>query len=95
MHIDVKHDNNNHTFYAEVPGGTAEINYDQFGDKYVEYKSTYVPRDARHEGVGSILAESALDYALKNDLKVKATCPFVKDVMKSNGLYRKLAYQLI
>lgn len=91
--INVNHDQQNHFFYANVDGGKAKLDYVRYGDKFIDYKSTYVPEDARHEGVGSTIAEEALEYARENELKVKATCPFVQEVMDHHPEYKKLQYQ--
>ncbi|MEQ8471304.1 MAG: GNAT family N-acetyltransferase [Marinoscillum sp.] len=93
--LKIKHDDDNQRFYAEVNGGKAELDYIPHGHKYIDFISTFVPQESRHEGVGHSLAEHALEYAANHDLRVKPTCPFVRDVMDHNPGYRKLAYNFI
>ncbi|MEQ9304363.1 MAG: GNAT family N-acetyltransferase, partial [Marinoscillum sp.] len=83
------------TFYAEVNGGKAELDYIPHGNKYIDLISTFVPEESRHEGIGHALAKHALDYAARHDLMVKPTCPFVREVMDHDPSYKKLAYQVI
>lgn len=88
----VKHDADKHLFYAKVKGGNAELRYEPHGDKYLDYKETYVPEASRKFGVASTIVEKALDFAMKQDLKVKPSCPFVRSYLQKSEKYDKIAF---
>jgi len=73
---DVQHDPSASHFVARVEGGRAELGYQKEGDT-IAFVHTYVPEEARGQGVGQALAQAGLDYARDESLKVRADCPFV------------------
>ncbi len=93
--LNVKHDPSNHMFYVNLNHGQAILDYERHGDLYLDYKSTHVPKEYRHRQVGTALVEHALDFAKINALKVKASCPFVNNVMISEPEYHSLRYHVI
>lgn len=88
----VTHNPSAHTFTALVPGGEAKIEYNRFGDKYIDYTHTFVPKESREQGVATELAGHAIAYARENDLRVKATCPFVETVLSHEPDHNALKY---
>lgn len=80
--IKINHDLIGQLFYAKVLGGTAELHYDRYGDDYLDFVSTSVPEASRKFGIGSELIENGIAFAKEQQLKVKATCPFVQDYLE-------------
>lgn len=74
-------------FVTSVNGDEAYVDYEQKSDDTLDYTSTFVPEEHREEGVGHELVIGALDYARENNMRVIATCPFVKQVIEDNPEY--------
>lgn len=91
--LNIMHDASKHIFYARVKGGIAELNYERHGDKYLDYKSTYVPRDSRGYGVASTMVLHALRFAMGGGLEVKPSCPFVESVIQKNPEFHHILYE--
>jgi len=88
--LDIKHDVDKHLFYVKVKGGNAELNYERHGSEWLDYKETYVPSKSRNLGVASNLVDHALNFAKQRDLKVKPSCPFVKDYIEEHPEYQSI-----
>lgn len=73
----IEHDADGERFVAEVEGGTAELSY-LAREGALDLIHTYVPDEARNEGVGSALAEFAVAHARQNGLRIIPSCPFVR-----------------
>jgi predicted GNAT family acetyltransferase len=65
-------------FELPVEGQVAHLDYRQVGDTLV-LVHTEVPPALGGRGLGGLLARAALDAARERGLKVRATCPFVRD----------------
>ena len=91
MHnLNIQHDIINHLFYTKVKGGMAQLTYDKFGDKCLDFKETHVPEASRGMGVATHLIESALDYAKDRDIAIKPSCPMVKKVLEKSADYKNI-----
>ncbi len=91
MDINVYHDNQAKQFSVSIRGESATLRYLLSTDgKVLDYYSTFVPPTLRGKGVGQALVRFALEYAKKNQLKVKPTCPFVKTYVDAHQEYLSL-----
>jgi predicted GNAT family acetyltransferase len=75
---DVQHRENGNRFTMRTPSGLAYISYERPDAKTIDLQHTVVPEADRGRGLGGALARAAIDYARTNDLRVIATCLFVK-----------------
>ena len=80
--INIKHDILGQLFHAKVKGGTAELRYRRKGDDWLDFYSTTVPEPSRGFGIATQLVATGLKFARQQHLKVKPTCPFVKDYLE-------------
>jgi uncharacterized protein len=76
-------------FEIERDGQVATLEYTLTGD-VLELIHTEVPVKLRGLGLASSLAEAALQYARKNDLKVDVICPSVHDYIAKHPEYSDL-----
>ena len=75
-------------FTATDGTGTAELTFSKAGDTRIIADHTGVPSAMGGQGVGTKLVRELHDYAKKRDLKVVATCPFVRAKMAEHPEWR-------
>jgi predicted GNAT family acetyltransferase len=68
-------------FQTKVDGELASLEY-RMGEGKIVLMHTEVPDSLGGRGIGSALAEYALNYARTNGLPVKVYCPFVAAYLK-------------
>ena len=76
-------------FEAHVDQHLAELTYYYSRDSIV-FTHTGVPDPISGRGVASRLAQTALDYAREQDLKVVPLCPFVASYITRHPEYQDL-----
>ena len=59
-------------------------------DKVLDLQHTVVDRARREEGLGGRLAEAALQHAREEGLRVRPTCPFLKDYLREHPEHQDL-----
>lgn len=85
MSLEVKLDERNQRFYAEIDEiGEAVLKYRLTAEDTLDYMSTVVPKQVRGEGHGTELVRFALDYARERNYKVIPSCPFVEKVIEDH-----------
>lgn len=77
MEQDVRLNEEKQQFEIVKNGKTAFLKYECLPGG-INFISTFVPDEWQGKGVGSKLAENALTYAQKHQLKIVATCPFIR-----------------
>jgi predicted GNAT family acetyltransferase len=80
----VEHEGAGKRFVARMAAGEAELTYEERGGRVLDLIHTFVPPEARGQGVGEELVEFAFDYARNNDYRVKASCPFVRNWLEDH-----------
>jgi predicted GNAT family acetyltransferase len=75
--MQVEHEPDKQRFVLRREGGEAELGYAPAGPDVLNFHHTYVPQEARGEGVGDVLVRGALDWARQNGKHIIPTCPFV------------------
>ena len=91
METEIQHDKKNGKFSIELEGENAELKYRKLNDDTVlDMYSTYVPEPHRGQGLAGKLAQSALDYALESDYRVKPSCPYIANFIEKNPAYESL-----
>jgi uncharacterized protein len=76
-------------FEIERDGGVAYLEYTMTG-KVLALLHTEVPKKLRGLGLASSLAETALEYARENNLKVDVICPSVLDFLAKHPEYSNM-----
>ncbi|RYE16328.1 MAG: N-acetyltransferase [Sphingobacteriaceae bacterium] len=76
-------------FEIKTPEGLALIAYEMEGNT-MSIMHTEVPEASEGQGVGSAMAEFALNYAQEKQLKVKVYCRFVQVYLKKHPQYQNL-----
>jgi len=84
-----KHLETSGRFEIERNGEVAYLEY-SLSPGVLELIHTEVPRDLRHMGLATLLAETALQYARENNLKVDIICPTVREYIDKHPEYSGL-----
>ena len=79
-------------FELERNGEIAFLEY-SLSPGVLELIHTEVPKGLRHMGLASTLAENALQYARRNNLKVDVVCPTVRGYITKHPEYSDLVMQ--
>lgn len=74
---------------VDTPAGPAVLTYELVGHA-LDLMHTVVPEPQRGHGVGEALARAALDYARREHLSVRPSCPFVAAFIESHPEYGDL-----
>ena len=89
--IDVVMNDKTHRFEVSLGGETAFAQYNLLHDAIV-LPHTVVPEAFEGMGVGSALAEAALDYARQHGLKVKPYCTFMAAYIQNHPEHHDLVH---
>lgn len=76
-------------FEIEQDGERAYLEYSMAGN-VLELIHTEVPEALRHRGIAASLAETALKFAQKHNLKVDVVCPLVQKYIDEHPEYATL-----
>ncbi|QQS35894.1 MAG: N-acetyltransferase [Ignavibacteriales bacterium] len=90
MNPKIIHDAQNHKFYCTIEGKESYLRYFMKDATTIDLRSTYVPHDLRGKGIAGSIAETALNFALENNLTVIPTCSYVHYYMQKNDKYKEL-----
>lgn len=80
MESEIHNDIENNRFVLQTEHGEATLKYSRADENTLDYRSTFVPVEARGSGLGEKLVLHALDWAEENGFQVIPTCPFVRHV---------------
>ena len=83
----VVHNASNQRFEMDVDGQVSVLEY-TFKNHRLFLTHTEVSPFLRNQGLGTKLANAALEYARKNELNVVAICPFVKEYVGRHPEYQ-------
>ena len=87
---EVEHEPARDRFVARLDSGEAELTYQEREGRVLDLNHTFVPPEARGQGQGEALVQFAFDYARRNDYRIRATCPFVRDWLEDHPEQRDL-----
>ena len=69
-------------FFIENEGEwIAELTYFRSGENKITIDHTEVDPEYRKKGLGKDLVRKAAEFAEANNLKIKATCPFAREIL--------------
>lgn len=88
MNVNVAHDQEHERFYFSTEGREGELQYKRINGDTLEFQETYLDKDIRGRGWSRELVRQALEYAKSHQVKVKPTCPLVKDYMNAHPEYQ-------
>ena len=76
-------------FEIEESGATGYLEYRE-SPGVLELIHTEIPKELRHKGLATALAETALGYAREHNLKVDVICPVVSAYINKHPEYSDL-----
>ncbi len=78
-------------FFIEEDGEwVAELTYEKSGDGEITIDHTEIDPKLRGENIGEDMVAEAVQYAKKNNLRIKATCPYAKKVLDEKPEYAEV-----
>jgi predicted GNAT family acetyltransferase len=90
MSIEVRQDEAQGKFYAEVDGEEAMIEYEKRGDGVYDLVHTFVPPHQRGKGVAEELARQTLDRIRGEGAHIIPSCPYVHAFVERHREYQDL-----
>ncbi|HUX61849.1 MAG TPA: GNAT family N-acetyltransferase [Ignavibacteriaceae bacterium] len=88
--MEIKHDKNNQRFFSIVDGRESYLQYLKIDNSTLDYYKTYVPNELRGKGIAGKIVESALNYALQNNLIIIPSCSYVDTFIERHPDYNKI-----
>jgi uncharacterized protein len=77
-------------FELEEAGETAYLEFDQDSAGWITLIHTEVPPALRGRGIAGVLAQTGLEYARDNHLKVDVVCPLVAGYLSKHPEFQGL-----
>ncbi|MBW3630658.1 MAG: N-acetyltransferase [Gemmatimonadetes bacterium] len=71
-------------FVVRLESGEAELTYLERSGRVLDLFHTFVPPEARGQGVGEVLVERAFAHARENGNRIRASCPFVRNWLEDH-----------
>ena len=81
----VEHDTDRHRFVAQLPEGDAVVVYRDEGGGTLDLLHTEVPAAVEGSGVASALVHGVVAHARAENLRLRATCPYVKTWLRRHA----------
>lgn len=75
-------------FYIQTANGEAELLY-RIDGKTISMYHTFVPEEERGKVIAEMLGKKAFEYAIKEDLKVKPDCSYIRHFLDKNPEFKK------
>jgi uncharacterized protein len=88
MNFNIKHDGKYNKFFTEVSGKESNLTYERITDNIWDYKLMFVPKNLREQGIAGKVVEFALNFARKNNIRVKASCSFVNNFIETHAEFK-------
>lgn len=79
-------------FEVNVDGHLALVEFIET-KSLITYTHTEVPQALEGQGIGSLLARTALDYAREQGLEVLPLCPFILAYIRRHPEYRDIVFR--
>ena len=78
-------------FFIEKDGEwIAELSYTREGQRKLIIDHTEVDQSLRGRGIARKMVETAVKFARRDNLLIKATCPYAKKVLESSEEYEDI-----
>jgi len=85
---DIVHDQEQKKFSLFIDGKEALLTYTICEDGIIDFTHTFVPPELRGGNRAARLAEAALRFAVDNGYRIKATCSYIKNYIRSHPRYQ-------
>lgn len=74
----IQHNQEEQEFTTLINGCNAELAYSLPAEQVIDFTHTFVDEELRGQKIGDCLAQEGLQYARANQLRVTASCSFMK-----------------
>jgi predicted GNAT family acetyltransferase len=91
--MDIKAQQDDGKFYAEVEGEEAVIEYEKRGEGVYDLLHTFVPPHLRGKGVAEALVRQTLERIRGEGARIVPTCAFVHHFVEQHPEYQDLVAQ--
>jgi hypothetical protein len=89
--LEVIHNPAESRFEVQLDGETAMVEYMLHGSN-ISFTHTEVPPAYEGKGIANQMAQTALNYARDNHLRVNAVCPFIKLYIQRHPEYQAITW---
>ena len=90
MKYTIKHDLVSRKFFTSIGGKECILRYEKISENIWDFRMIFVPANLRNNGIAAKVVEYALQYAMKNSIKIKAGCSYVKEFISLNDKYQEV-----
>jgi uncharacterized protein len=87
--LDVRHDENDHKYYALVDGRESVVQYHPAGEGILNFWHTFVPPEQRGTGIAEELVKQALEDVLRRGYRVIPSCWYVRVYIDRHPRFRE------
>lgn len=88
--MSIDHQKDQKRFVTDTEHGEAVLGYQMEAEGVVNLSHTRVPKESEGQGIGSALAQAALEWAKAEELEVVPGCPFVRAYIDDHPEYGDL-----
>lgn len=82
----IRHNQAEHRFEADLPGGLGFLDYRIQGDR-IYLLHVEVPPQSRGAGHAAAITKAAIEWALESQLKLVPICPFTSSYLRRHPEY--------
>lgn len=94
MKLNIKNDTKNQKFFIDIFGKECALKYEIVaGDTILDLKMMFVPKNLRGQGVASRLVEYAIQFAKKNNFKVRGSCDYIQEYLETHKEHHEMIAQ--
>jgi predicted GNAT family acetyltransferase len=81
--MEVRHVKPEQRFEVVVDGRRARLEYFLMDPDVLDIRSTFVPQQIRGQGIGQRMVEAAISFAKEQQLQVRASCWYARELINS------------
>jgi len=90
MNPTITHNQDEQAFYASAQGYEAELAYSRPANDVIDFTHTFVDENLRGQGIGELLAKTALAFAREQKLQIRTSCSFMRGFVAQHPEYQEL-----
>ena len=90
--VEFKHKKKAKKITFNISGEKGKLKYKVLNNWVLDIYSTFIPYSLRGQGLAVKLIEKVAKWAVKNNYKIKASCPYVDWYLNNNNQYIKLKF---
>jgi predicted GNAT family acetyltransferase len=88
--IEIIHSSRDCKFYCEFEGARCSAEYELVDERTIDLYRTFVDPSLRGKGVADELLRHVVDYAKKNEMKIKPSCSYAVKFFRRNSEYKEM-----